>query len=171
MSANSESEARSTADSRDNVIGTLINDHEELKKACRRFEQLQLAGNSEEAGRLVQRACAELTVHAKLEEELIYPEARRVDALEDLVTEAEVEHASAKMLIADIGEMKPSDPKWKASFTVLCEYVKHHIKEEEQELFPKLQKVKIDWVRMAEDFRAMRLKLHKTYGLGDDPET
>lgn len=168
MSSKPVSDSRSQAESRDYVLGVLMKDHEQLKKACRRFEQLELAAETEESERLVRRTCAELTVHAKLEEELLYPEVKRMQSLEDLIEEAEVEHASAKMLIADLEELKPTDPKWKASFTVLGEYVKHHIKEEEQELFPKLQKIKIDWAQMAKDFADLREKLQKAEGIEPD---
>lgn len=160
---------RSVSESRDYVIETLVKDHEQFKKACRKFEQLQLAGELDEAEELVRQACGELTVHATLEEELLYPAAKRIDTIAVLVEEAEVEHASAKMLIADLEDMKPTDPKWKASFIVLGEYVKHHIKEEEQELFPKLQKAKIDWVEIASEFEARRRALQKAQGIAEDP--
>lgn len=55
----------------------------------------------------------------------------------DLIEEAEVEHESAKTLIRGLARMKPRDPKYAATFTVLCEYVEHHVKEEENEMFPK----------------------------------
>jgi len=80
-------------------------------------------------------------VHATVEEELFYPAARDVlEKDEDLVDEATVEHASAKDLIAQIQSMEPSDELYDAKVTVLGEYIDHHVKEEEDEMFPRFAK-------------------------------
>lgn len=61
----------------------------------------------------------------------------KMNALQPLIEEAEIEHESAKTLIRRLERMKPRDPKYAATFTVLCEYIEHHVKEEEDEMFPK----------------------------------
>src|SRR6185369_5073775 len=94
---------------------------------------------------LVERTCAELEVHAELEEQLFYPAARRALKEEDLIDEAEVEHTSLKVLIEQLKGMSPGDPKYAATFKVLGEYVNHHVKEEEGEIFPGMTKAGVEW--------------------------
>ena len=91
---------------------------------------------------LARKICMELAIHARIEEELFYPAARE-ELPEDeqtMVAEAAVEHASLKMLIGEIDGTGPDDPLFDARMTVLQEYVKHHVKEEEQELMPAVEK-------------------------------
>jgi hemerythrin superfamily protein len=99
---------------------------------------------------------SELQLHATLEEELLYPAAR--EALDDqaLVDEARVEHDSMHSLIEQLQAMKPHDDLYAARFTVLCEYVAHHVKEEEGELFPELERVRLDWEGMAKKMKQRR---------------
>jgi hemerythrin-like domain-containing protein len=92
----------------------------------------------------VRDACTKLTVHATVEEEIFYPAAREVPEADALLNEAEVEHGTAKDLIAKLDEMSADDEMFDANFTVLSEYIKHHVKEEEGELFPKIQKSDLD---------------------------
>lgn len=73
-----------------------------------------------------------------------YPAVRKGIDDEDLMNEAQVEHQSAKELIAQLEAMKAGDPLYPATFTVLCEYVEHHVKEEESEMFPQVKKAKLD---------------------------
>ena len=91
--------------------------------------------------------CVTLTVHATIEEELFYPAAREAEVETDLLDEAEVEHASAKDLIAQIEGMGPDDELYDAKVTVLGEYIDHHVKEEEGEMFPKCRKA--GWISPA----------------------
>ena len=86
-------------------------------------------------------------MHAEIEEEIFYPAAH--DALaeedgEDLLDEAEVEHASIKSLVEQLQDSDPDDDLYDAKVKVLCEYVTHHVKEEETEMFPKVRKTNID---------------------------
>ena len=78
-----------------------------------------------------------LTAHATVEEEIFYPAAREAIGEEDLLDEAEVEHASAKSLIAQIEASGPDEALYDAKVTVLGEYIDHHVQEEEGEMFPK----------------------------------
>jgi hemerythrin-like domain-containing protein len=119
---------------------------------------------------LVEICCAELTVHAQLEEELFYPALR--DAIDDmdLLDEAEVEHASAKQLITELASMQPGDELYDAKFTVLGEYVKHHIEEEEKEIFPKAKKAKLDLEAMAEEARERKQEMREELGLDSEGE-
>ncbi|CUA82219.1 Hemerythrin HHE cation binding domain [Gulbenkiania indica] len=159
---------RSQSSAREELLGMLIEDHKRVKKAHRDFEKLDPESDREARTAIVERTCAELEVHAQLEEELLYPAARTKVAEDNLIDEAEVEHQSAKQLIAQIKTMNPDDPKYSASFTVLCEYVKHHVREEEGELFPQLGRSRLDWIGMLETMVSRRRELMTEMGLLDE---
>jgi hypothetical protein len=97
-----------------------------------------------------------VTLHAEVEEQIFYPATRESIDDADLLDEAEVEHASAKDLIAQIQAGDPSDPKWSAKVTVLGEYIDHHVEEEENEMFPKARKAKMDLESLGQEIAAMK---------------
>lgn len=118
-------------------------DHRAVKEMHEEYESLVEEGADPDQRReLANRLCDALTVHVTLEEEILYPALR--EALKDdaMLDEAEVEHASAKDLIAQIQSMTPDQPKYDARVIVLCEYVQHHVEEEEGEMFKKARRVK-----------------------------
>src|SRR5258707_13792301 len=100
---------------------------------------------------LVEQICLALKVHAQIEEELFYPQAREATKDNDLIDEAAVEHATVKHLIGEIEGMEDGEKLYDAKIRVLGEMGKHHIKEEEEELFPELvpAKMELDAVRKA----------------------
>jgi iron-sulfur cluster repair protein YtfE (RIC family) len=102
-----------------------------------------------------------LTVHAQIEEEIFYPAAREAlgDEGEDLLNEAKVEHESLKKLIAKIEESGSDDELFEASVKVLGEYVEHHVKEEEGELFPKLRESEMDLAEVGEHLATRKKEL------------
>jgi hemerythrin superfamily protein len=111
------------------------------------FEQFDKAGDGAKAKKLklARTICNELKVHTQIEEEIFYPAVRAVLPKEkDLLDEADVEHQGAKRLIAELDAMQPDDDLFDAKVTVLSEYIKHHVKEEHTEMFPKVKKSKID---------------------------
>ena len=85
-----------------------------------------------------------MKVHAQIEEEIFYPWARKATKDNDLIDEAVVEHATVKNLIGEIEAMEVGEELYDAKMRVLGEMVKHHIKEEEEELFPELEAAKMD---------------------------
>lgn len=155
----SRTASRTAATARTEVLGQLKEDHKRVKKAYREFQKLDIEEDAEACAVLVKQVLDELTVHATLEEELLYPAAHGAVADEDLVDEAEVEHETVHALIEQLRGMAPQDEKFSARFTVLCEYVQHHVKEEEGELFPQLEKVRLDWPALATEMSARRLEL------------
>jgi len=120
------------------AIVLLKADHKEVKKVFRDFER---AGDDEKAkGQLVKQIIELLTVHTYLENEVMYPEVRRLlPDLEDDVLESFEEHHVADVLCMELYAMSPSDERFDAKTTVLIENVRHHIEEEEQEWFPKVR--------------------------------
>jgi len=105
---------------------------------------------------LVQDACAALTLHAQVEEEVFYPALREQGNNEDLVEEATVEHDVAKQLIAQLEAMGGDDERYKATFKVLGEYVNHHIEEEESQIFRAAKRAKIDLAALGEQITTLK---------------
>ena len=136
---------RSASAARTELLKMLKEDHKKVKKAFQTFERLDQEEEGDECQALVTQTCADLALHTSLEEEVFYPAIRAALRDEQLIDEAEVEHASAKTLIADLQQMPPEDRAYAATFKVLGEYVKHHIGEEENEIFPQLTRAKLDW--------------------------
>lgn len=126
-----------------NAIDLLKEDHARVKQSFKEFEKLDQADTAT-LQEMVRAVCAELKAHTTIEEEIFYPAVRAAIEDEDLMNEAQVEHASAKDLIAQLEGMQPDDPLYSATFTVLGEYVLHHVKEEESEMFPQVRKAKLD---------------------------
>lgn len=149
------------------AIKLLIADHRMVTELFDEFEKMKDKGDEDEEAKqlLVETACAALTIHAQIEEEIFYPAAR--DAIDDmdLLDEAEVEHASAKQLISELSAMQPGDDLYDAKFTVLGEYVKHHIEEEEKELFAKVKKSDLDLDDLGDELMQRKLALHEELGI------
>jgi hemerythrin superfamily protein len=123
------------------VIAMLKDDH----KKVRGFFEEYTDANARKQQEIADTVIHELDVHAALEEELIYPAIRDQIDEDDLMNEANEEHHLVHVLIAELKKLDPGDEIFKAKFTVLGELVKHHVKEEEGDMFPKAQKVDIDW--------------------------
>ena len=108
------------------------------------FAQYEKTQSTSKKKQLVDKICTELSVHAQVEEEIFYPAVK--EALDDheLVPEATVEHASLKALIAEVEGVEPDGEMFDAKIKVLSEYVKHHVKEEHSEMFPKAKATDLD---------------------------
>jgi hemerythrin-like domain-containing protein len=132
------------------ALALLKDDHREVESLFSRFEK---ARGEAEKGRLGEKICNELDVHARIEEQLFYPAVREAISDDELMNEAEVEHASAKDLIGQIQASSPSDERYDALVKVLAEYVRHHVKEEEREMFPKARRSGVDLVELGEKLR------------------
>jgi hemerythrin superfamily protein len=121
------------------AIVLLKNDHKEVRKLFTAFEQ---AGDNALAskGKLVDKMIELLTVHTYVENEVMYPRVREMlPDLEDDVLESYEEHHVADVLVAELASMKPDDERFTAKATVLIESVRHHMKEEEDDWFPKVR--------------------------------
>jgi hemerythrin superfamily protein len=143
----------------EDAISLLTEDHENVKKLFKKFEKLSSAEDDTKI-EVANMICMELTVHAMVEEELFYPEVRMAIDDDDLLNEAEVEHDSAKELIAQIQFMEPDNPMYDAKVTVLGEYIEHHVTEEEEEMFPKVRKAKqLDLEELGEQMQMRKEEL------------
>ena len=115
-------------------------DHRAVKKLFNEFDSLsgsQARRSLEQRASIAKEICQQLTVHAQIEEEIFYPALREALKDTDLLAEAEVEHATAKDLIAQIEAASEPDEQFDAKVKVLGEYIDHHVKEERNEIFPK----------------------------------
>lgn len=143
---------------KEDAIKLLKADHKEVSDMVKKFESGRLSKDRKAA--IAKQICLALTVHAQIEEEIFYPAARdSVRNGEDLLDEAEVEHASIKQLIATIEGSSPGEELFEARVTVLGEYVKHHVKEEETQLFPKIRKSDMDLQEVGAQLMARKKEL------------
>ncbi|MEA2681685.1 MAG: hypothetical protein QOK05_13 [Chloroflexota bacterium] len=123
-----------------NAITVLKNDHKKVEQLFKRFEKLGDEAHQEK-GAVVKEIITELSVHAHIEEEVFYPASRReVESTEDEVLESLEEHHIVKWTLSELDKMKPTDERFDAKVTVLMESVRHHVEEEETELFPEVSK-------------------------------
>ena len=134
----------------------LCEDHQKVRQL---FEQFHATTNKHEKWNIVKAALAVLEVHAKLEEELIYPAWREYVEEQDLVVEAHKEHHVAHLLINELKKMDPEDMGYDAKFVVLSTHVTHHIKEEEGKMFPQAEKADLDWQRLTKQVIERRQSL------------
>ena len=128
-----------------NAIKLLTEDHSEVHALFQKYTKLaqkHAAGDARQAQ--AEQICLLLTVHATIEEEIFYPAAREAKVDAALLDEAEVEHGTCKDLIDQIRAMDPSDALYDAKVVVLGEYISHHAKEEQDEMFPKCRDTAMD---------------------------
>ncbi len=127
------------------AIDLLLDDHKQVRQLIRQYEKMHEKASADEKQELAEQICNEFLLHADIEEQFFYPAAREALEEEDLIDEAEVEHASARDLVSQIQAMQADDPMFDAKVTVLGEYIEHHVEEEEKEMFPKVKKAKLDF--------------------------
>jgi hypothetical protein len=137
-------------------------DHRNVKKMFKEYETLmesKAKSASQKKRDLADQICLELSVHAQIEEEIFYPALRGAIKDIDLLNEAEVEHGTAKELIAQIESGDVEDEMFDAKVTVLGEYIDHHVKEERNEIFVKARASKLDLVEMRAQLEARKEEL------------
>lgn len=145
---------------KNDAVDLLDADHIAVKKLFTAYKKLcDSDGPAEEKRDIAGQICKELTVHAQIEEEIFYPALREASDADDLLDEAEVEHGTAKDLVAQISDMSPEDDLYDARVTVLGEYIDHHVKEEREEIFVKARKSRLDLVAMAEELSERKMEL------------
>lgn len=144
------------------AIALLTGDHREVEELFEQFEKLGERDNAKKK-QIADQICTALIVHAQIEEEIFYPATREaVKDADDLLDEAEVEHASAKDLILQIQEMDPEDELYDAKVKVLSEQIEHHVKEEEEEMFPKAKKAGLDLMALGDEMLRRKEEISAT---------
>ena len=151
------------------AVKLLTADHAEVKALFKKYDKLAKGeGSDADKAELAATICDMLSVHAQIEEEIFYPAAREVMDEHDLLDEADVEHASAKDLIAQLEASGPEDDDhYDAKVKVLGEYVDHHVKEEQDELFKAAKKAGMDMEAVGEQLAARKAELMAERGLVD----
>ena len=138
------------------ALSILQQDHREVDAYFDEYETLTAAEQKEA---LAVKICLALQVHTRIEEEIFYPEARRAIDNPELIDEALVEHTAAKQLIAEIESLEVRDQLLDAKVKVLGEQIRHHVEEEENELFPQLQNGKLDLDALGREMTALKQEL------------
>jgi hemerythrin superfamily protein len=118
------------------AIQLLKKDHKKVEKV---FSDLE--NKTDDRRELFPELDREVTVHAEIEEKIFYPAAKAAEPTRDLVLESIEEHKQIKMVLADLEQTDMRTAEWGADLKVLKEDVMHHVGEEEDELFPKIQKL------------------------------
>lgn len=127
------------------------------------FEQYEKTRSPAKKRQLVAEICQELTVHAQIEEEIFYPAFKQALKDKELVPEATVEHDTLKFLIGQIEGVEPDGEDFDAKVKVLSEYVKHHVKEEQGEIFPKARSSKLDLIELGAQLSERKAQLLAQY--------
>jgi hemerythrin-like domain-containing protein len=150
------------------VLDTLAQDHNKIIQLFDEFRRIREHADDETRRTLVEVTCTELVIHAQVEEEFLYPALRYTFDDSLLIDEAHVEHVVAKQLISELESMHPADDMYDAKFIVLGEYVRHHIEEEQNKLFPKIRQAGIDLEDLGHDILQRRAGLRSEFGIPDE---
>ncbi len=148
-------------------LAFLMKQHREVEAL---FDKFEASEDDAEKTKLVNQVCLALAVHAKIEEELLYPQAEEKIEEADLIDEAYIEHATAKDLIAQLEGMKVGDQYYDAKVKVLSEYIAHHVKEEETELFPEIKRSDMELTGLGEKLEMRTEQLKAEFGNPDSPK-
>lgn len=153
--ASKKTPAKKTTTAKD-ATALLKADHQRVADL---FEAFESAKSDKNKASIVAQICTELTVHAQIEEEIFYPAVKSALKDHEMVPEATVEHAAVKDLIAEVQGKEPYGEMYDARVKVMGEFVKHHVKEEEKEMFAKVRKTDLDLKALGEQMAARKEEL------------
>ena len=149
------------------AISFLISDHAAIEDLFSQFNALvdASAPAHEKKRTIALKICAALTVHAQIEEEIFYPEVRAslVLNVSSMMDEADIDHAACHELISHIELMEPSDAQYEASVVALGEFVDHHVKAEEGQMFRSVRKLRLDSANLGHELAIRRQELLNDY--------
>ena len=149
---------------KNDAVDLLDADHIAVKKLFTEFSKLcEVDAPAEEKRAIADKICMELTVFTAIEEQIFYPAARDAINDDDLLNEAEVEHAGAKDLIAQISAMDVEEELFNAKVIVLGEYIDHQVDEERYEIFSKARQSVMGLKGMVDDLTALKENLLGNY--------
>jgi len=147
-----------TLHSENDAIVILEKDHAKVKSLFGAFEK---ATNPKEKKKIADQVIKELKIHAAIEEDIFY-KAVRTKVGGKIMNEADEEHHIAKVLIAELEQMKGTEDHFDAKFKVLSENVRHHIREEESDMLPKAREISMDFEKLGKSLMAEKQKLMKS---------
>jgi hemerythrin superfamily protein len=143
----------------EDALDLLKNDHREVRGAIAEFNELK-EDDSARKKELAGYITAELLKHMTVEEEIFYPAVKdAIEDAEDVVKESVIEHAVARGLIKQIQDGSGGDEFFEAEIKVLGELIEHHVKEEEEEMFPKVKKSSLDLAALGREIAARKADL------------
>ena len=148
------------------AIALLRADHQRVSDL---YEQYEKARSTAKKRELVATICQELSIHAQVEEEIFYPAVKAALKDKELVPEAQVEHATLKELIAQVRDKEPDGEMFDAKIKVMSEYTKHHVKEEQNEMFPKAKATRLDMKQLGAQIAARKEELMANPDLLEKP--
>ncbi len=151
-----KSAAAKTAIKAQDATTMLRADH---KRVSDLFADFEKARSADKKKAIVAKICTELSIHTQIEDEIFYPAFKAALKDRELVPEATVEHASVKDLIAQVEGVDPDGEMYDAKVKVMGEFVKHHVKEEQNEMFPKAKKSKMDLMDLGRKMLARKQEL------------
>lgn len=151
------------------ALELLTSDHRKVDQLFERFDEMKEQEDDSRVA-IAQRVCSEITIHAQVEEDLFYPWLRENLDDSDLVAEAEVEHATAKQLIAEILPVGEPDEAYDAKVKVLGEYIRHHVREEENEIFPKVREEQDELDELGQEMASRKAELMEEMGISEESE-
>lgn len=151
------------------ALELLMADHRKVEDLFERYES-EKESDEDTRRDIAQQICNELTVHAQVEEELFYPWLRENLDDQEMVEEAQIEHGTAKELIAQIEGSESVDDTYNARVKVLSEYIKHHVKEEENEIFPEVRGQKDELDELGQEMTARKGELMEELGITPESE-
>lgn len=154
-----------TDDDTNDAIALLSADHEDVRDLFAEYDELIAdEADAEDRLALANEICDALTAHAAVEEELFYPAARSVLDGEELIDEAESEHASVRALVQRIQAMDPEDEAFDDTLRILAEAVEQHVQEEEGEIFPRVREAGLDLASLGEQIAVRKDELMAELG-------
>ena len=145
----------------EDAISLLKDDHRKVESL---FKQFESSDNKRDKLKIAREICMELAVHDKLESKIFYPATKSTaKPAKDEINEGIVEHEAIRRLIREIPSMKATDEFFETRVGVLIEYVKHHVKEEEHSMFPKIVESKTDLKALGEQMTAAKERYQSEY--------
>jgi len=158
--------SRASTSSGQDAIALLRADHKKVSELYAQYESTRSPARKKA---LVATICLELSVHARVEEEIFYPAVKAALKDKEMIPEAQVEHASLKELIAQVKDREPDGEMFDAKIKVMSEYTKHHVKEEQNEIFPAARKTRLDMLDLGARIAARKQELQANPELLDAP--
>lgn len=121
-----------------NALELLKADH---RKVAELFDKVEATESEKQHQQLFEKIKTELETHTHIEETVLYPRLEEYEELKDMVLEAYEEHKQVKTLIREIERLAEGSERFDAKLKVMGENVEHHVEEEENEMFPKVQRL------------------------------